>query len=35
VKAAMRGYSLAEAKVFAGRALACGSAGEVRQLPLP
>jgi phosphocarrier protein FPr len=35
VKAAMRGYSLAQAKVFAGRALACGSACEVRQLPLP
>jgi phosphocarrier protein FPr len=35
VKAAMRGYSLAQAKVFAGRALACGSAGEVRQLLLP
>jgi phosphoenolpyruvate-protein phosphotransferase len=35
VKAAMRGYSLTQAKVFAGRALACGSAGEVRQLPLP
>ena len=35
VKAAVRGYSLPQAKVFAGSALACGSVGEVRQLPLP
>jgi phosphocarrier protein FPr len=35
VKAAMRGYSFIQAKEFAGRALACKTAGEVRQLPLP
>lgn len=35
VKAAMRGYSLSQAKAFARRALACKTAGEVRQLPLP
>jgi multiphosphoryl transfer protein len=32
VKSAMRGYSLTQAKEFARRALACKSAGEVRQL---
>jgi hypothetical protein len=31
----MRGYSLAQAKEFSQRALACKTAGEVRQLPLP
>lgn len=35
VKASMRGYSLKQAKRFAARALACQTAGEVRQLPLP
>jgi phosphocarrier protein FPr len=35
VKASMRGYSHAQAKEFARRALACKTAGEVRQLPLP
>jgi phosphocarrier protein FPr len=35
VKSAMRGYSLAQAQEFARRALACKSASEVRQLPLP
>ncbi|MGB7923159.1 MAG: putative PEP-binding protein [Pyrinomonadaceae bacterium] len=35
VKAAMRGYSFASAKEFARRALACKTAAEVRQLPLP
>ena len=35
VKATMRGYSLAQAKEFARRALSCKTASEVRQLPLP
>ena len=35
VKATMRGYSLRQAKEFARRALACKTASEVRQLPLP
>jgi phosphocarrier protein FPr len=35
IKASLRGYSLAQAKQFATRALACGMAGEVRELPLP
>jgi phosphoenolpyruvate-protein phosphotransferase len=35
VKAAMRRYSLAQARAFARRALACATADEVRALPLP
>jgi phosphoenolpyruvate-protein phosphotransferase len=35
VKAYMRGYSLAQAKQFATRALNCKTAAEVRGLPLP
>jgi phosphocarrier protein FPr len=35
VKSAMRGYSFAQAKEFAKLALACKTASEVRQLPLP
>lgn len=35
VKATMRGYSSAQAKELARRALACATAGEVRALPLP
>jgi phosphoenolpyruvate-protein phosphotransferase len=35
VKSTMRGYSLAQAKEFAKRALACATAPEVRQLRLP
>ena len=35
VKSALRGFSLAQAQAFARRALACATAEEVRQLPLP
>jgi phosphocarrier protein FPr len=35
VKAAMRRYSLGQARDFARRALACATADEVRGLPLP
>jgi phosphoenolpyruvate-protein phosphotransferase len=35
VKAAMRRYSLGQAREFARRALACATAAEVRRLPLP
>ncbi len=35
VKSALRRYSSAQAKALARKALACGTAGEVRALPLP
>ena len=35
VKAAMRRYSLGQARAFARQALACATAGDVRALPLP
>jgi phosphocarrier protein FPr len=35
VKAALRGWSLAQARAFAARALACATAPQVRALPLP
>jgi phosphoenolpyruvate-protein kinase (PTS system EI component) len=35
VKATLRGYSLAQARAFARRALACKTAGEVRGLGMP
>ncbi|HEX2203656.1 MAG TPA: phosphoenolpyruvate--protein phosphotransferase, partial [Longimicrobium sp.] len=35
VKALLRGVTLAQARAFAKRALACATAGEVRALPMP
>jgi len=35
VKAAMRRYSLGQARAFARQALACATADDVRALPLP
>ena len=35
VKAALRRHTLMQAQAFAGRALGCATAGEVRALPLP